>query len=401
MSLDDAESIRRFVSQIKGEPENSKLSTTNTVASLPTPLKEQPTDQQSSALGSMSDKQLDQHKKSKVAKTSDTAVASEDNHRLTSPEAHPKPSPHVSGLKAPFNTPKTAASSPRLAAMNSHNEDVAEAFSEYVNTVDSRPLSESMWAPSARYRSSTLGGARSSKVLTPVKAVEPNPAINDTFDRMSFKAADPNHKIGENLIGERFTRALFSKAPPSFVNQFSVLEKKLPEGNIDDANKAKLKKTSDNDFKSSTEMGQKAQEAQVKAEVVGKESPNIAGIDNTEKENQAPPASKAYVPPHLRVMQVSSPKPISAETKPSSAEILRPVVMSRAAEPDSVKLTPRATANDVDSNVTTGSTGTKPLTDPTSASENLEHKAVFQAWPKQEERSGPGIFQPIFHLGSC
>ena len=54
------------------------------------------------------------------------------------------------------------------------------------------PLSESIWAPKhLPHQQSLLKGPRTpSRDLTPIKAVEPNPAINDTFTRMSFKAAD-------------------------------------------------------------------------------------------------------------------------------------------------------------------------------------------------------------------
>lgn len=193
MPLDDPESIARFISLINGS------------------------------------KGIDEHKKSEGAKTPpNVAGAGEDpSPPLTSPEVHPKQSPHVSGLRAPYNTPKTVASSPRLGAANTHNEDVAEAFAAYVNSVETRPLSESIWAPAnVRHRSggpSTLGGAARSKVLIPVKAVEPNPAINETFDRMSFRAADANQKMGENLIGDGLTRSVFSKAPSTTVNPGSSM----------------------------------------------------------------------------------------------------------------------------------------------------------------------------------
>ncbi|KAF6224688.1 hypothetical protein HO173_012250 [Letharia columbiana] len=205
MPLDDPEFIGRFISLINGS------------------------------------KGIDEYKKSEGAKTPPnvTGAGEDRSPSLTSPEVHPKQSPHVSGLRASYNTPKTVASSPRLGAANTHNEDVAEAFAAYVNSVETRPLSESIWAPAnVRHRSggpSTLGGAAHSKVLIPVKAVEPNPAINETFDRMSFRAADANQKMGEKLIGDGLTRSVFSKAPSTMVNsgssmltQESIVTDKLP-----------------------------------------------------------------------------------------------------------------------------------------------------------------------------
>ena len=194
--MDDPDNIRRFISQIKAQREHSSLAT---ATSQPIPQQDQ---------GAITPPRTD-------------PVDHDHGHR-TSPEEVPKPSPYLGGLKAPHNSPnspKTAASSPRLTVGNTHNEDVAEALSDYVNTLDGLPLSESMWAPgSAAYKSSRLSGGRSTRALTPIKAVEPNPAVNDTFDRMSFKAADPDYKVGKNLIGDHITSSLFTNAPPSCVN---------------------------------------------------------------------------------------------------------------------------------------------------------------------------------------
>lgn len=230
MALDDAETIKRFISQMKGQREHLS----------PTPLTSQPATSESEYNDS----------EGKGAQTPPNAAAAGQD-QLTSPEPHPKPSPHISGLKAPHNTPKTAASSPRLAAVNINNEDVAEAFSDYVNNMDGRPLSDSIWAPgSARYKPSVLSGARSTTVLTPIKAVEPDPSINDTFHRMSFKAADFDHKVGGSLIGDRITQSLFSKAPPSFVNTSSVLADKVHGGKAIDV-QAKPEVSSDELFEPS------------------------------------------------------------------------------------------------------------------------------------------------------
>ena len=248
------------------------------------------------------------------------------NH-LTSPEPHPKPSPHISGLRAPNNTPKTAASSPFLAAVITHNEDVADALGDYVNNMEGRPLSESMWAPgygSARHKPTVLSGNRSAQVLTPIKAVDHNPSINDTFDRMSFKVADPNHKVDENLIGDRVTQSLFSKTPPLFVNKSSVLPDQVHGDEVNHV-QAKLEAASDEHLEPSahTDTTKKVQsKIEGKIEGVsdenieiaeptdtvkglsfsasGEDLPNIAQIDQIKKGGDVPSASKTYVLPHLR-----------------------------------------------------------------------------------------------------
>ncbi|CAD6570474.1 MAG: hypothetical protein ASARMPREDX12_003640 [Alectoria sarmentosa] len=241
----------------------------------------------------------------------------QDQDHLTSPEPHPKPSPHISGLTAPNNTPKTATSSPRLAASNTHNEDVSEAFSAYVNSMDGRPLSDSIWAPgSARYKPSVLSGYRSTRLLTPIKTVELIPSINDTFDRMSFKAADPDYRVDENLIGDRVTHSIFSKAPPSFVNKFSVLADRLHGDEVDNV-QAKSKAESDEHFESSAHADL-IKNVQFKTNGAVKEDSKIALCTDKSEEVQAkgdrkgidvPSTSTAYVPPHLRGSGTQAPVP--------------------------------------------------------------------------------------------
>ena len=392
MGLDDPQDIQRFVSRMNSQHEPSNL---NTLTVTQTP----------NEYG-----QTIEHDKFDDAKTPPhTPVARGENRHLTSPEAHPKPSPHLSGLQAPNNTPKTAASSPRLTAMTTHNENVSEAFSEYLNTVNSRPLSESMWAPtSARYKPSTLGGARSTKVLTPVKSVEPNPAINDTFDRMSFKAAD---SAGENLIGDSVTQTLFSKAPPSFINQMSILTSKIQEGKVrGEVTQEKLENASSDAFEprthnESAENDPKIQKTPIKTKSAVKEDlPSAIDTDRIEKENAAPPTPKSNVPPHLQATADPPQKSIKVKIDPLRSEVIDQDAMGKISNTSMVKDAVRATMGGVETKVISSPAGTKPtksLTNPSSTSEDLEHKTYFGAWPKSEERSQPGkiaanFFRPIF-----
>lgn len=97
-----------------------------------------------------------------------------------------------------------------------HNGEVSVALSEFVNNMQGKPLSDSYWAPAnvaARAAATARGGAPAiPRNLTPTSIVTPNPAINDTFERMSFRAADHDHKIGGNIFGDRNTRSALSNA---------------------------------------------------------------------------------------------------------------------------------------------------------------------------------------------
>lgn len=123
-------------------------------------------------------------------------------HRQTgkgsSPSLHPHPSPSGEGIQPPVNTP-------RFATTNSHSEDVGDALAIFVQNLDGRPLSDSIWAP--KIRSSPLGGDRTpSRNLTPTWLVHPNPAINESFSRMTFRVADLDNRGANNIIGEHNVR---------------------------------------------------------------------------------------------------------------------------------------------------------------------------------------------------
>ena len=441
MDLDNAEAIRRFVLRMQAEAHNTDLNTTTTSPTTPN-KNDQPANQDSPTLDSAGSKHVDEYHGATTPPHA-TLAALDDIH-LTSPEAQPKPSPHISGLKAPDNSPKTAASSPRLAATNTHNEDVAEALSYYVNSAISRPLSESMWAPaSARYKPSTLSGTRPRNILTPVKAVEHNPAINDTFDRMSFKAADPDHKVDQCLIGEHVTRSMSLKALPSLVDQLAALANKTQGAKLDDAIQAKVEKASDEDVKplahtvsskalpslvdqlsvlANKTQGTKVVDVfQAKGEKASDEdvesSAHTAIVENAErvhasdltdtapnkgvgKENDPPSTSKAKLPPHLRATRISSQKPTKSETEVPSSKGIGPDLASEIVKTGSMKDT-RATRNGDGAQVTTARAGMKLLMGPSPKEEDLENKTFFNAWPASEERSRPRMFPKERPCNGC
>ena len=303
-----------------------------------------------------------------------------------------KPSPSLAGLKAPHNTPKTAASSPRLTAGNTHNEDVAEALSDYVSTLDGRSLSDSIWAPgSAGYKTSKLGGRRSTSNFSPVKFVEPNPAINDTFDRMSFKAADPDYKIGKSLIGDHNTKNLFSNAQPSFVNKFSFVENKSLDGKVEGV-QAKSE-VSEEEFEPVAHLDSDAK-VRSGTDDAGKTDLKTQADTITERETAAPSPSKANLAPHLRAMRASGQKSDSSTPVPTpktsegqSSEPLQTPQLSVPSPP----------AIDTEAKVTVQPVGAQPLKDK-SVNEDLEHKTFFNAWPKLDARDKPGIVAQLAHF---
>ena len=144
MALDDADNVRHFISQMKGQSQKSKLTE---VTPPSTPL----------------------HNQGGYPSNVDTEGAKTPpptTFHGQDPD-HPKPSPDISGLTAPQNTPKTLAWSPFPTAIDLHNQHVADAFSDYVNALIGRPLSESIWAPgSARRKPSMLSGKSSGTYIS-------------------------------------------------------------------------------------------------------------------------------------------------------------------------------------------------------------------------------------------
>ena len=318
------------------------------------------------------------------------------DHEMSPDNNFLKASPYLTGLKAPHNTPKTAASSPRLTAVNAHNEDVAEALSDYVSTLDGRPLSDSMWAPgSAGYKSSMLSGRRSTSNFSPVKFVEPNPAINDTFDRMSFKAADLNYKIGKSLIGDHNTKNLFTNAQPSFVNKFSVLENKSLDGKTEGV-QAKSE-VSDEEIEPAAHFDSAAK-SQSGTDGVSKTDLKLQIDTITEKDTDIPTPSKANVAPHLRAMRASSQKSDSSTPVPtqktSEGQPSEQLQTPQLSVPSPPAIPP---VIDTEVKVTIPPMGAQPLKDK-SVNEDLEHKTFFKEWPKLEARDKPGIVARVAHF---
>ena len=134
------------------------------------------------------------------------------------PERQPYPSPQVGGLRPPHDTPFPRPLSPLNVPSphedhTEHNLEVGGALQNFVKNLKGRPLEDSFWAPGGSgYRASPLSESRppsqpSSRNLMSTRLVTPGPATNDSFERMSFKAADHDNKVGVNIFGDHLTRS--------------------------------------------------------------------------------------------------------------------------------------------------------------------------------------------------
>lgn len=203
VKVDDAESIRSFVSQMRT---SSNSSYGLNASSTSTPSRS-PSEQRNGTAPSNSPEKTNgfaDHVTQPVDIPSPKESSRDSTPSRSSP-ASPITSPHARGILAPNNTPKTNPASPFVDPAQTHDEDLGYALADFVKTMEGKPLSQSMWAPKpGSYEHSLLSGARvRSRDLTTTKVVDANPTINDSFAGMSSKAADSDDKVGNNLIVER------------------------------------------------------------------------------------------------------------------------------------------------------------------------------------------------------
>ena len=217
VGVDSAETINRFIAQMRGSSDTSS-------GAAPSPTQRSPESVPKQRNGSMfTDEDVSNGAAGYRTDPIDIPTA-RPSHSTTpnrnspaSPGHHTMTSPHVSGLRPPQNTPKTNPASPRVSPARSYDDelaDVSHVVSTIVDTLDTKPLCQSIWAPksSEYHRSSISAFSAPSRDLTPVRVVEANPAINDSFTRMSFEAADSDHEIGRPLIGEHLYKPSPSKS---------------------------------------------------------------------------------------------------------------------------------------------------------------------------------------------
>ena len=321
VGVDDAETIRRFIAGM-----NSPVQSTSTATS---PAEPSVSTQQSGGT------------------------------EPASPKIHPVTSPLLTGLQAPHNTPRTVPASPRTGPRQTHDEDVGDALYNFVQGIQGLPLSESIWAPrSAKYQPSPLGGSPS-KSLTTVRAVEANPAINDSFARMSFKAADSDYEVGDPLGKSPSNDDEGKGTSPSKKENVELRPKDTavpPHLRTPDKLPRPVPKSLIEQMSESVNQlaGKKSGSEPIRPDTIENRSLPELAVDFSE----APPSSSRGGP----VPQEST----SATTRlPSLAS---PV---KATSPGTTKPTEKTPA---------------PIGEP----QNLEKELYFKKWPKTEQRDRPG-----------
>ena len=258
-----------------------------------------------------------------------------------SPGHHATTSPHVSGLRPPQNTPKTTPASPRVSPGRSYDDelaDVSHVVSTIVGTLDTKPLSQSIWAPkSGEYHRSSLGAfSTPSRDLTPVRVVEANPAINDSFTRMSFKAAGSDDEIGRPLIGEHLYKSPPSKSASKRMRRFPSRSQNL-EAEIVPMADSGIVKASHSAANGSPTLRADGNKVRFQASP-SPETPKPLTFSNLiQKESAASPsAHNSSFPPHIRTTSNSSQATIGSSIAQSNG---------LDTEPPPTILAPRATSD--------------------------------------------------------
>ena len=126
--------------------------------------------------------------------------------------------PPAGGTRAPQNTPVTIPSSPqtspRLRALDGGDPSLLDEQHEAMQLV-AQALG-ALYSPRPRgvaYRSEEEAEASTSKILTSVRAVGPDPIMDDSFERMLFKGIDPEYK-GKSIVGNNVSIAKNAKLAP-------------------------------------------------------------------------------------------------------------------------------------------------------------------------------------------
>ena len=240
VGVDSAETINRFIAQMQ-------KSNNTSMGAAAAPTQESPESVPKQRNGtSLTDEDVsngaagDRTAPIDIPKTRSSHSTTPNHNSPASPSHHLMTSPPVSGVKPPQNTPKTNPASPRVTPARTYDDelaDVSHVISTIVGTMDTKPLWQSMWAPSSR-----LGTfSTPSRDLTPVRVVEADPTINDSFTRMSFKAADSEYEIGRPLIGEHLYKPSPFKSASMQSKGISSASQKLEDENVPMADRGVVK----------------------------------------------------------------------------------------------------------------------------------------------------------------
>lgn len=293
-------------------------------------------------------------------------------------------------------------SSPRFAPENTHDEDVGAALAWYVQNLEGgRSLNDSIWAPKiskqnssplreSRLPSSSVTPTRRSEQsngLVPVDVVRPNPAINESFSRMSFRAADSDRKIDDNIIGERNIRPA---VPPEGLPSQTIIGSpgdSLRQNTLVPASAAPAIIR--------TQPPEAAIPAQTTISGIGKD--DVVATDlGKEKENisSTSPPETEKVPPHLRrnkeILQTSQDfltGPSDEVTKPSKKDSNTTVQRSSIMPAKPPQASPQKKPVQV-SPVPAPNKPAKAAVD-TEDTEDRQDQIYFKSWGKLEERKRP------------
>ena len=150
-----------------------------------------------------------------TSKTPTVGTPPSSRSRVSSESLQVTPSPDIRGLQPPQNTPLSVPHSPILgshASSLSSKDDLLQQVLEMSSGFNGKSLSGSMWASKTHLPSHLRSQQPSTGILTPTKIVEHDDSIHQDYARMSFKAADPEHK-GASLVGDKVPINPFSRSP--------------------------------------------------------------------------------------------------------------------------------------------------------------------------------------------
>ena len=311
VGVDSAETINRFIAQMRSGSNTSSGAAVIPRQASPESVPER-RDDSVFANGDVSNRAtVHRTEPIDIPITRSSHSTTPNRNSPASPGHHATTSPHVSGLRPPQNTPKTNPASPRVSPGRSYDDelaDVSHVVSTIVGTLDTKPLSQSIWAPkSGEYHRSSLSAfSTPSRDLTPVRVVEANPAINDSFTRMSFKAADSDDEIGRPLIGEHLYKSHPPKSASKQIKSIPSRSKKLEAEIVPIADRGFVKASHSAENGSPT-LRADGNKVRFQASP-SPDTPKPLTFSNLiQKESAASPnARKSSLPPHIRIASNSS-----------------------------------------------------------------------------------------------
>lgn len=210
VDLDQEDQVQKFLQAMGIEP-TSRSRNGNT-----TPERAHTPDQADDAAGKDSPTSDDLKASSR---DSDMMTPNGNRSRVGSDATQVTPSPHLAGLLAPQNTPQTMPHSPRhLSISNGIPEEPNDlgAVFRITSSFPGKPLNESRWAKPSNISSDRKTPSPSERLIS-TKVAKLDDSTYESYERMSFKAADPELK-GASIVGDRvpinpITKDVFSNAP--------------------------------------------------------------------------------------------------------------------------------------------------------------------------------------------